>query len=36
MRSWLLRHRPTPAVGAVIGAVGFTGLMQIFPALGCG
>jgi hypothetical protein len=36
MKAWLLRHRPKPAAGAVIGAVGFTGLMQVFPALGCG
>jgi hypothetical protein len=36
MKAWLLAHRPGPAAAAVIGAVAFTGLMQLFPALGCG
>ncbi len=36
MKDWLLRHRPGQGPAAVIGAVGFIGLMQVFPALGCG
>lgn len=36
MKAWLLAHRPGPLLAAVIGAVAFTGFMQLFPFLGCG
>ena len=36
MLAWLKAHRPGPLGGTLIGAVGFIGLMQIFPFLGCG
>jgi hypothetical protein len=36
MWTWLLAHRPGPLAAAAIGAVLFTGAMQVLPALNCG